>query len=328
MFVVSVDRKALPLATRAHFAADASRTTDLLYGVPFHTTADVVVLSTCERFEVYGTVGAERTMSVLASLRENYGYSATAEGDAALRHLFRVASGLESRLPGEPHVLGQVRGALNEAVNAGAAVGLVKDAFTYAIRCGKRVRQQTALGMSASSYVNRVVSRLASDFGGLEQRDVAIVGTGALAMELATALRDANVRGLTLIGRHEARTVATARRAGAAAMTVDQLLANDQAFDAVVTAVSAAHPLVTSGSFENFRCRLFVDLGAAPNVDPAIDEIPGVQVLRLEHFGGVSAASFAIREAERVVARELERYLHVRAPGIPAPEATARRRAS
>lgn len=328
LLVTSIDRKALALEVRARFASDAERAIELLYAASNGSSSGLVVLNTCERFEVYHAGSDSRTTTLLYGLRTQYGGSRIAGGDAPLLHLFRVASGLESRLPGEPHILGQVRSALNAAEGAGATSGLVKDAFAYAIRCGKRVRQQTALGAAASSYVERVVRRLIVELDGLADRDVAIVGTGTLALELANALKHSNIRSVTILGRHPARTASVAGRAGAAALPLAQLSSLKLRFAAVVTAVSASQPVVTVESLPTFGSCLFVDLGAAPNVDAAVETLPDVRVLRLEDLGGMQVSNVAVREAERVVAREVERYLQLRAPRYSTRELSARRRAS
>jgi glutamyl-tRNA reductase len=324
----AIDRKALPLAERAQFTERAAAVTRALYAEQRGTGLDVVVLSTCERFEVYSVTGDATVSSTLLTLGLSTHAAVALEDYAALRHLFRVASGLESRLPGEPHVLGQVRSALNDAVYNGVATGVLRDVFSYAIRCGKRIRQRTALGASASSYVEQVVSLLSGVLDGLERRHIAIVGTGALALESALAFKAAHIGQLTVIGRHNRRTGVLAREVGADAVCLAALASNVQSFDAVVTAVSAPTPVVNSATFEHFRSRVFADLGAAPNVDPDIDQYPGVRVFRLEDFGGRKLALEAFTHAEQVVEHELDRYLARQARFPRVGDATARQRAS
>jgi glutamyl-tRNA reductase len=312
-----VDRKAIPVERRSAFTSLANRLSDEVCAAAARSGEDVVVLSTCERFEAYCANGRSSNSTELLDRSElNLFGAVLSAGHDALRHLFRVASGLESRLRGEPHVLGQVRLALNQANQRTAVHGTVADAFTYAIRCGRRVRRVTAFGSLDSSYTFWAVEWLTRNLNGLEGRHVAVVGSGALASEVAHALREAGVGGLTIVGRHEARVAEVAGNAGADWMTLHSLNTSPTNFSAIVTAVASPEPVIKPDTLRLCGARLFVDLGAAPNVDRFVDGVPDILVARLEDLGGGGPESVAFAQAEAIVEHELTRYRATRASNV------------
>jgi glutamyl-tRNA reductase len=307
-----IDRKAIPLERRAAFTSLADRLSVELHAEAGRTRDEVVVLSTCERFEVYY---ASDGVAIPAPLRrsplDEY-RPAIKPRMEALRHLFRVASGLESRIRGEPHVLGQVRAALEQARRHRTVHHSMADAFAYAIRCGRRVRDQAEFGTPWAHSAARAADRLHAELDGLATRHVAVVGTGALARDTVRAVRQRGAGVLTIIGRHEGRRVELARTFDASSMALDALGATSTRFDAIVTAVAAASPVITAETLGACDTRLFVDLGSAPNVDPRVDALPGVRVVRLDDLGGSGPSTGEVDHAEAVLERQLVRYLTTR----------------
>ncbi len=327
LIVRRVDRKAIPLERRSTFAALADLLSDRLYAAAARHGEDVVVLSTCERFEVYHASSSTVTSQVWDRSEIARLNAATATDVDALRHLFRVAAGLESRIPGEPHVVGQLRDALGNARRNNTARDTMADAFSSAIECGRRVRRQTALGSSASDYAGKTIERLTRELNGLEGRDVAVVGTGALATEIARGLRGASAR-LTIVGRHEARVSAVANDIGADWLPLRALDTTPTRFAAIVTAVATAEPVITVDTLGTCDTRLLIDLGAAPNVDHRVDRIPGVLVVRLDDLGGCWTAASTFAHADAIVEREVARYLATSASNPREWRGAARRLAS
>jgi glutamyl-tRNA reductase len=229
-----------------------------------------------------------------------------------MRHLFRVAAGLESRLVGEPHILGQVRDALNDARSRRATRRRTRDAFSAAIRTGRRVRSQTGLGTVAGDYASRAIAWLDREIGELGTRHVAVIGSGALATDVASALRSAGVGSLTIVGRHERRVRELADLVGAHALALDDVggpPAFEGELDAVVAATSSSQPIVTVKTCLAWRSRLFIDLGAAPNVDPDVDSDSRTRVVRLADLGGAEDLSRAIDAAGAIVDESVRRLL-------------------
>lgn len=330
----AVARLALPHEHRAAFSrvADALRT-DLYSAARTHGES-VVVLVTCERFEVYHT---ERDVHVAArvaaaSLRA-YGGAVRTDADV-VHHLFRVTAGLDSRLAGETHVVGQVRAALGDTAAHGVAHGAtahsLRALFASALRAGRRVRDRSGLGARATTYAEQTVRALRGaldtplppatphgDDAAVRAR-IAIVGTGALARDVVRALRAAvdarAVRDadLTVVGRHAGRTQALAAMFGVSSMTLDVLHTVPTTFDALVVAVDAAAPIITAETLTVCRVPFIVDLGAAPTVDVP-DHLRGtVRVIGLDALGDGALAAATRTHAEALVAHEVARHGHAR----------------
>jgi glutamyl-tRNA reductase len=315
LMVHRVDRLVLPLDRRSAFTAVAERLSDELHAAAICGGEDLVVLNTCERFEVYCMRGSSAVVARLLEWRElGLGTSTVCTGAEVLRHLFRVASGLESRIRGEPHILGQVRVALNQARQRRTIHRAMANAFDAAIRCGKRVRRVAAFDSVTSDYASLAVARLRRELTGLEQQRVAVVGTGALATDVARALNSAGVGGLTMVGRHEARLIAAAGSVSADWLTLRALNSTPTRFDAVVTAIASSEPVIDTATLQHCNTRLFVDLGGAPNIDSRVDGLDGVRVIRLDDLSGRVPVTAALARAEAALERDLARYLAVRAP--------------
>jgi len=273
-----------------------------------------LVLSTCERFEIYlagpKTPSAAGLSSLLAA-----SYRVRREADAA-RHLLRVAAGLESRLVGEPQIQGQLRAAFLEGV-AQRAVGPVLSALARAaLHAGKRVRSETGLGRSPT-IVTLTLGRLSHELGGLRRRAVLVAGTGALAADVAGALRAAGAGRLYVLSRTRQRADALAARVEAVGLT-DADLAEVPSLDAVVTCTNRRLPLAGIIARTARQRRLaIVDLGAPPNLDGAGANGDAVSLARLDELSAPGtphdpARLVAVGAAERLVDDELERFLRWR----------------
>ena len=312
-FIVGrIDRKAIPLARQAELGALIEATTALLFDDAARRSDDLVVLVTCERIEVYASTNAASDPP-FADGSPFAGFPwITSTGADAVTHLFRVASGLESRLVGEPHILGQVRDALNEARSRRTTRRRTRDAFSAALRTGRRVRNKTGLGTVAGDYASRAVAFLDVDLGALSTRHVAVIGSGVLATDVASALRSAGVAGLTIIGRHERRVRELAGLVGGQVVVLEDIAnapVTERDFDAIVLATSSSQPLVTIENRLAWRSCLFIDLGAAPNVDPRLGTLAGTRIVRLSDLGGTEDLSRAIEAANAIVNEGVDRFL-------------------
>lgn len=292
--------------THAALAALAERVRVRLSAQP-PAANEVVSLTTCERVEVYACLDARATVcpvggSAVPSMKQSSGVD-------VVRHLFRVASGLESRIPGEPHIVGQVRAALHQGMQDRTIGPSLTALFRAAIACSRRARRHSRISADGDSYVARTMRVLRQALGTLAQRHVAVVGTGALGREMARALHADGVARLTLVGRHPAPLATLAREVSGEWMTLHAFQLGHPC-DAIVTAVSSAMPILDAKSLAASRPGLVVDLGAPPNV-AAQDHSHTVRLVRLSDLGHGARANEAIRQATRVVEDEVERFVRL-----------------
>ncbi len=293
-----VDLSSLSPALRVKAADSAAIALSRLGGVRH------VALQTCERFEVYTS---DRTDVRAILLQSGFAAVQCVGGREAFRHLVRVATGLASRIPGEPHVLGQVRSALNLAMTSGTASPELTRAFAAAIRCARHVRQRSALGRGEGGYASRAVAAVSSAFGGLSDVHALVVGSGSTAREVAQGFAAASVARLTVAGRHFPSVDAIARETSAQGIELSAVLDARVRCNAVVAAVSSRRPLLTTDTLRAIGARCVVDLGAVPNVEIDTDTFE-VSIVRLEDLGDTPHRA-AYEVAERLVEREVSGYV-------------------
>lgn len=294
--------------------------------------AEALVLVTCERAEVYG-VGVDDGHAALLARRLDAALRnaapgtvpATGRGRAAAVHLTRVAAGLESRIVGECHILGQIARAVDRDADAGSVGPALRRLAADALACGRRVRCETALGRLDASYVALAVARVRRVRG---RGDILVLGSGALARDVVAALDD-EPRRVVVAARHRGRGLAAIAARGERphdVVDVSTLPAAVARADVVIAATASARPLVRR---EHVRRRrrplLLIDLGAPPNVAEDVTGVAGVDRVGLADLAPARAPGCAaVRRAEQLVHDAVDGV----ARWCDAGAAIARRRAS
>jgi glutamyl-tRNA reductase len=275
---------------------------------------DAVCLSTCNRTELY-CAGVEEADAVhvleeLAGERLD-GVLYRLHEDAAALHLFRVAAGLDSLVPGEGEILGQVRDAY-ESAEPGPLLDRV---FRQALAVGKRVRSETAIGESPASVSSAAAALAAQVFGDLRDRRVLLVGAGRIGELAAGNLSSRGAR----IAYVANRTVETARelahRFGGDALSLDDLPSRLGDVDVVVSSTSAPEPVLHAHDVPaKHRVPLFfIDIAVPRDIDPAIAQLGGCFLYDIDDLEAVVAETLAGRRAEaeraeQLVGEEAERF--------------------
>ncbi|BFU42168.1 glutamyl-tRNA reductase [Krasilnikovia sp. MM14-A1004] len=291
---------------------------------------EAVVLSTCNRVEVYAAVtgfhgGLGDVCSVVAD------HSGVAAGDlaghlyvhydeAAVRHLFRVSSGLDSMVVGEAQILGQLRDAYHAATEADTAGRLLHELMQQALRVGKRAHAETGIDRAGQSVVTAALDLAGDHFpDGVEGRTALIVGAGAMgALSLATLTR-AGVGPLRITNRSAARADRLAEAYGATPVPyadLDEALAD---VDIVVTATAAPDPVLTRDRLAAVLARragtqplVVLDLAVPRDVATDAAELPGVVVIDIDGLASGRRSTPAAAETaavEQIVAAEVEHFL-------------------
>jgi glutamyl-tRNA reductase len=309
--------------------------------------AEAVLLSTCNRTEVYARVtrfhpGVDDVRHFLA---ETAGLDPDAladllytfHDDAAVSHLFAVASGLDSMIIGEHEILGQVREAWRAADGEGTVGPLLSRTFRQAIEVGKRARTETAIGRHAVSVSSAAVSLAAERLGSLEGRRVLVVGAGGMGQSIAVALAGAGVGEIVVANRTPERAAALADRVGGRAISLDGVLPALAHADVVLTSTASDHVLVERADVEDAmrrrgdRAMLVVDVAVPRDVDPGVAQVFGVTLLDIDALRALGEQSLQQRRAEigrvrEIIADELERYRIDRSAREVAPIVTELRR--
>ena len=274
--------------------------------------AEAVVLSTCNRTEVYLVgVNGERAREELEhrSGLELAGVLASWEDEAAVEHLFRVSSGLDSLVPGEAQILGQVRQAYDAALTAGATGPLLNRLFEEALRAGKRVRTEARLAELPESVAASAVELAEEALGGLERRRALLFGAGKMS-ELAAL--DLKARGAEVVV--SSRTLESAEelaeRVGGRAAPFDAVAVELTDADLVLSATRCPYPILHAEAVQpRTKPLVLVDVAVPRDLDPAIGELEGCTLFDIDALGeGLVGREEDVREAEAIVEQEAARF--------------------
>jgi glutamyl-tRNA reductase len=296
---------------------------------------EVVILSTCNRAEIYALAGdAEAARHGVASFLSEFHHLPLdrlephlyVRPDAdAVRHLFRVAAGLDSLVVGEPQILGQVKDAFAGATGVGTTGVTLNKLFPHAFAVGKRVRTETGLGEGAVSVSYAAVSLAKKIFGRLAGRNVLLLGAGEMSKITAQHLLAAEAGYVAIASRTLANAEALASELRTGSGTVEavswdaglgELLPNA---DIVITATGSTVPVVTrravEGAFAHRRTPIFIiDIAVPRDVDPAVGEFEQVFLYNIDDLQAIVAENVARRAeqvaaAEEIVGEEVTRFL-------------------
>jgi glutamyl-tRNA reductase len=302
----------------------------------FAPISEMVVLSTCNRLEVYAVVaspGAEEENEMMASipiltyLRQAFSipdcqivpYIVSYTGIEAVRHLFQVTAGLDSIAMGETQILGQVSRALESALHQGSARHVLSSLFRAAIHTGKRVHSETEIGRRPTS-ISRIAVRLAeSSLGEIGDLHILVIGAGRVGEYTLEALREQNARQVLLTNRSEGRAVELARRQGGVVLPFERLKEGLILSDVVFTSTAAPFPIIHRDLIQEVIEQrpqtplLLIDLSVPRNVDPGIREIPNVQLFDMDDIQSfalnhIQGGNQGFAKAEQIVEAEVAEY--------------------
>lgn len=276
---------------------------------------EAVVVSTCNRSELYGVSGTEdgsAPRDLVSYFGEFHkiplgdldGRIYQHAGRQAVRHLFRVTSGLDSMLLGEAEILGQVREAYNRALENGSTGPVLNRLFQSALEVGKRVRSETEIGARPMSVAVAGVKLAERIFGELKSRRAVIVGAGTVAEQVVEHLRLRGIGELRVANRSFSRAQELALRMGGQAVEWNSLGEILDQPDILVTSVSGAEPVLTRAMLERAmlarsgRAICVIDLGVPRNVEPQAEGIYNAYLFNIDHLGEIVEQNRKAREAE------------------------------
>jgi glutamyl-tRNA reductase len=284
---------------------------------------EAVLLSTCNRVEVYAATDrdTEPTLDQIANFLARFHDLNPADviehlyhhgDDAAIRHLFSVASSLDSMVLGEPQILAQVKQAYQMAAEQDNTGPLLHAAFQSSLRVARRVASETALHQHRVSVPSVAVADFARQiFERFDDKEALVIGAGEMAEETLRYLHDEGVGRITVINRHLDRAADMAQRWNGLAMLWDQLPEALAAADLVVSTTGAAEPIVTLAQFEaiqalRFERPLFIlDLAVPRDFEPSIGDRPDVYLYSIDDLQAACRRNRAERD------RELPAAMHI-----------------
>jgi glutamyl-tRNA reductase len=276
---------------------------------------EAVVISTCNRSELYGVPG-DLAASATEAMEEYFtsfhqiprselhGRLYRWSGPEAVRHLYRVAAGLDSMLLGEAEILGQLRNAYNQALDHGATGPILNRMFQGALEVGKRVRSETEVGARPMSVALAGVKLAERVFGNLKGHSALILGAGAVAEQVVEHMRARGIGNLRVVNRSFDRAAELAQRVGGEAVAWESLETELGLPDILVTSVTANGPILTRSILERAlaarsgRSMFVVDLAVPRNVAEDAAGLYNLYLYNIDDLGEIVAQNKKARESE------------------------------
>jgi glutamyl-tRNA reductase len=290
---------------------------------------EVVVLSTCNRTEVYAV--AERFhgahADILEFLCETSGLSAdditphlySQFDDDAVAHLFEVVAGIDSAVLGETEIVGQVRNAWDFAMKQGTSRSTLNLLFRYALESGKRARTETGISRSTASVAHAAVEMAEEILGTLSGKRVLVVGAGEMGEGVAGALSRAGTESITVLNRTVSRAEALADKIGARVSDFESLENELSTADVVLACTGAGGVIIDHELLARVRQGvstpiLVVDIALPRDVAASVAELPGVTLRDLDNLSdwaqrGVDKRSSEVGQVRQIIGEEVQRFL-------------------
>lgn len=316
MLVAGLSHRTAPVAVRERVALPAHEVPaaldSLLTRVGFR---EGLILSTCNRTEVYGLVGPRGDHGTIESfftglrpgldgILDPASHLYLHQGESALRHVFRVASGLDSMVLGEQEIARQMSGAYDVACSSGAAGPMLRRMVPRALQVGKRVRTETGLCRGTASVAGAAVSLCERVFRDVAGCSILTIGAGETVRSALKSLRPGARGRLVIANRSAERAEALARDFSGEAVPLESLATHAASADIVVTATGAPAPHLTRDALRKALGRrgsrplLILDLGVPRDVDPAIRDLTGVYLYDVDDLQGIAESGRKARELE------------------------------
>jgi glutamyl-tRNA reductase len=345
IFVVGLSHHSCPVEVRERYAFPESRLPEALTALRQSGTADeAVILSTCNRVEIYVSSSLE-PKSAFASVREFLGrahncpepqpseaYSLSEPN--SVHHLFKVASGLDSMVLGETEILGQLKKAYDFALQHGATGSRLNKAFQRAFNVAKQIRTETSIQRGSVSVGSVAVELAEKIFSSLVDRNVLVIGAGDTSEKTARSLLSRGAAGIVVTNRSYDKAVALATELGGRAVPFDDWAGMFNDVDIVISSTSAPHYVLDRAKLEPLmklrrdRSLLLIDIAVPRDIEPEVNFLDSVYLYNIDDLQAIAADYLKQRQeevarCESIIAEKVAGLLSAR-PGPVPPSVEAR----
>ena len=328
LFTVGLNYQTAPLAIRERVAFNAESLREALSAVVKARPAEeAAILSTCNRTELYCAAGEpQQALAWLAGHQrldphDLKPYLYTLPREAAVRHAFRVAAGLDSMVLGEPQILGQMKDAVRAAEEAGTLGATLSRLFQRSFAVAKEVRSNTGIGASVVSMAAAAVKLAGRIFPSLRETNVLFIGAGEMIELCATHFAAQLPRAMTVANRTLDRAQHLAHRFGAQAIELRELPDRLHEHDIVVSCTASSLPILGKGTMERvIRARrhapvFMVDLAVPRDIEPEVGALDDVYLYTLDDLGelvraGHDERASHVAQAEAIIDAQVGSFLH------------------
>jgi glutamyl-tRNA reductase len=329
LVLVGINHRTAPVEVRELMNIEESRLASALSDlIRRDGIVEALILSTCNRVEVAvrAREGVEADQILRNFLSEYHRCDMNSYADFlywhrqedVVRHLFRVASSLDSMILGEPQVLGQMKQAFATAKRVGAMNGTLQDVVNQALAVARRVRRETAIGATAISVSYAAVELAKKIFGNLEGKSIFVIGAGKMSELAAKHLLRSGASSIFVTNRTYSRAEELAAAFHGTAIKFEELFDHIDKADVVISSTGAPHFVVTKEKAEKLlaarknRPIFFVDIAVPRDIDPAVNELDNAYVYDIDDLDQVVDANKKQRQreavwAEQIVDKELQK---------------------
>ncbi|MEE2787438.1 MAG: glutamyl-tRNA reductase [Myxococcota bacterium] len=320
LIVLGLSHKTAPVNVREKFAIPEDSLVDFAQQICERGYDECLVLSTCNRVELYAVASDARQEDGLrrvlaqtgggaATLLDDHLYAHS--GEDAVLHLFRVASSLDSMVVGEPQILGQLKSAFRLCRDAGRTGPQLNRIVERAFAIAKRVRRETGIANNVVSMSSIAVDLAQQILGRLDHRTGALVGAGKMGELAARHLKQAGLQELFVANRSMARAQRVAERLGGHPRGLSELPRLLQTSDVVITSTGARQPIIDVSMMKHvmrkrkYRPIFFIDIAVPRNVSPKINDLDNVYVYDVDDLTAIAEDNLAERRREADAAEAL-----------------------
>ncbi|MCZ6905566.1 MAG: glutamyl-tRNA reductase [Acidobacteria bacterium] len=331
LVLLGLNHRTTPVEVREQFhipETELGRAVRLLSRHP--GVLECMILSTCNRVEFFAHTqdGAEPGGHLRDFVADYYqkefsgidSYFYCHKQVESIRHMFRVASSLDSMVLGEPQILGQVKQAFQTAQDAGALNGLLRDVMNQTLAVARKVRRETAIGSSAVSISSAAVELARKIFGDLRKRTIFIIGAGKMSELAAKNLLRSGASTILVSNRTYERAVEMAQLFQGTAIRFEELLENIPRADIVISSTGAPHFVIRKPEMERLlaarknRPIFLIDIAVPRDIDPRVNELDNVFLYDIDDLEHVIEANRRQRKqeaqwAEQMVSREVDQTI-------------------
>lgn len=314
LFVLGISYRKTALDVRGKFSLSAEDQESLLKEAKNNEIEGMIVLSTCNRTEIYAHSSQVELITNLflkycKGNRNDFncnGY--TLHGNECIRHLYKVTSGLDSQIIGDFQIVGQVKNAYQLSENLGTLNPFLTRLFSFVFQASKKIKNTTEISKGAASVSHAAVQYIKDKVSTLESCKFLLYGTGDIGKDTCgNLLKHMDNRSLTLVNRTVEKAEALATKFNIQYQTIEKLNQEVNNSEVIIVATGASKPTLTLDHFKGVEsCKLVLDLSVPRNVDNAIDELDNVLVITVDELSkhistAIEQRKACIPDAERII---------------------------
>ena len=318
--VIGLNHKSANIDIREKFSFTADSASLLLRRIKkFRDIQEVIVVSTCNRTEIYceSANGSDDIKNWLLSEKEYKSFAKHLyihQEEDAIKHLFKVVAGLDSMVIGESEVLGQVKTAYKTALDNKSIDGKLKRLFEYSFSVAKNIRTNTDIGGNAISFMYTSILLIKKIFSTVEEKKCLLIGAGEMTELALKYLKSNNVNEITICNRKEEKGKKLAIENDCRYSNLNNLSTIIHEYDVIITSTSSSLPLIGKGNIENALIKrnndsiVIIDLGVPRDVESQIKTLDNVYLYTIDDLGQIIEKNYKIREKSIKDAEEIIKF--------------------